>query len=518
MIQSVLTQPRFLFLPLSRVALVTSCLVFYTGCSSLDAMRRVEVDFDLVSNVAQQRSERAFSPSLALPEALAELDYDGYRKIRFDEESELWKAEDLPFRLQMFHRGFLHTERVLLNEFTATHSQRVPYLREFFVFDDPEIEQAVPNNLGFAGFKLVERRPGEDRGDEFASFVGASYFRGTGSETRYGSSARGIAVDAGLGRPEEFPSFREFWVQKPSPRSERLLVYALLDGPSVTGAYEFVIQPGVETVMDVKVRLFFRNSVESLGIAPLTSMFWRGENRQPTESDYRPEVHDSDGLVVWEQGEEPIWRPLDHGGETRLSYFAVEELAGFGLMQRDRSFGSYQDAEALYHMRPSVWVQPINGMIGGRVRLVELPTSSEYEDNIVAYWEPSESPKEGDEMAISYRLHWTSREPAEIDTSYVMSTVMGTRQGIDQAYPGTHVFVIDFSGEEAWGQPKLNLPESFRGAELVDQSVAWNPFEGAWRVTLRVRPAEGESVSELSCQLEFSDRGGSEVWAYQWHP
>lgn len=475
-------------------------------------MRRVEVDFAYVAELAADLAEEEYKAPAPLPKVLSELDYDAYRKIRYNSDKYLWKSEGLPFSLGFFHPGFLHKDRVKVHEFTPTHEQHIRYLSEFFDFDDQALKAAIPSSLDYAGIRLSYAVDGKTDYREVTSFLGASYFRGTGLDTRYGTSARGIAVDAGLGQPEEFPKFKQLWLGKPQVDSTSVIIYALLDGPSVTGAYEFVVRPGDTTVMDVKAKLFFRDAVDSLGIAPLTSMYWRGENRASKERDYRPEVHDSDGLIIVEEGQDPVWRALDLAEKTRLSYFGVSKVRGFGLMQRDRNFASYQDLEAQYHRRPSVWVDVKGDWGKGFVKLVELPTETEFEDNVIAFWEPAVLPEKGTVLDFEYALHWT---PEITPARYPSSIVTATRTGEDPSYPGTDVFVVDFTGVEGSELPELvSVVEG--SAKLVDDQVMWNPYSNTWRAVLRLEGQGEEGTAEVRCQLLFPDGSNSEVWAYQW--
>lgn len=497
---------------LGRTPFVASLAILLSGCASLDAMRRTEVDFTYVADLAAELAEDDYTLPDPLPKALSELDYDAYRKIRYNADKYLWKNEGLPFSLGFFHPGFLHKDRVKMHEFTPTHTQHIRYLSEFFEFEDKSLENEMPSSLDYAGLRLSYA--GEDLKDfrEVVSFLGASYFRGIGLNAHYGTSARGVAIDSGLGKPEEFPKFKEIWLGKPLVDSDSVVLYALLDGPSLTGAYEFVIRPGETTVMDVKAQLFFRDSVESLGIAPLTSMYWRGENRTSSERDYRPEVHDSDGLIIVEKESEPIWRVIDLDEKTRLSFFGVNRVGGFGLMQRDRNFDSYQDLEAEYHKRPSVWVEAKGDWGKGFIKLVELPTETEFDDNIIAFWEPAILPEQGDVLNFEYAIHWT---PEVVPARYPSSIVTSTRTGADPSYPGTEVFVVDFSGTEGSEPPEL-VSVVDGAARLVDDQVIWNPYSKTWRVVLRLEGIDDEGTAEIRCQLLFPDSVNSEVWAYQW--
>ncbi len=505
---------RVLRLGLSRTMLGVSCALSLAGCTSVDAQRRVEVTFESVSEIAFELSQEAYREPRPQPEALKQLSYDDYFKIGFKHDSYLWRSEGLPFGLGFFHPGFLHSDRVKIREFTPTHEQNVPFSSSFFHYGDPAVEESLPSGLDFTGFRLSSSVGNEGEYREVASFLGASYFRGTGYDQTYGTSARGVAIDSGMASAEEFPRFTEFWLGKPLANSRDLRMFALLEGPSVTGAFEFVIRPGPETTMDVRARFFMREEVESFGVAPLTSMFWRGENRPAFEIDYRPEVHDSDGLVVLERGSMPVWRALDLDDQTRLSYFQVSQFEGFGLMQRDRDFESYQDMEALYHRRASVWVEAKGDWGPGFVKLIELPTRDEFQDNIVAYWEPAVLPEKGASLEFEYTLHWSS---VAAPRDYPPARVVATRIGESHSYPGTHILVVDFAGgPDGVGEPSLVAAMEGPSA-IVDKQVVWNPYARTWRATLRVNSVKPTDLPvEMRCQLMFEDGSSSEIWAYQW--
>jgi glucans biosynthesis protein len=495
------------------------------GCASLQAMRREEVNFDYVDAAAARLAAEPFRPQTAPPAALRELSYSQYQRIKFRHEDEIWKSDGLPFTVGFKHLGYLFNDRVNIHEFTATHDQEVKYLPTFFDFGGLEFPRPLPADLDYAGLNLAIFDEGLQNYRQFATFLGASYFRAIGPGMHYGTSARGVTVNAGLGDPEEFPKFTRFWLGKPQGTDRQLRIYALLDGPSVTGAYEFILRSSGTTTMQVRARLHLRQDVQSLGIAPLTSMFWRGENRAPEHSDFRPEVHDADGLVLQGDGQPAFWRPLDLDAKTRLSYFELNHPTYFGLMQRDRDFASYQDLEAHYQDRPSVWIEPQTDWGEGRVRLVELPTHWEYDDNIVAFWEPAQLPRQGESLEFGYTIHWTTGTAPPAHPEW---RVRSTRNGADTAYPGTHVFVLEFGRElpvppapgEAAPGPAPTIVAAVDGpSTLQDSRIAWNPHLQTWRVTLRVSsPPPHATAIELKCHLESSADGASETWAYQWTP
>ena len=227
------------------------------------------------------------------------------------------------------------------------------------LFDFSLQDHRVPLNapLSFSGFRIHAPLNVPGRYDEFMVFQGSSYFRGLGKGHSYGLSARGLAISTGSSRPEEFPLFRAFWIERPR-HAQSITVHALLDSPSVTGAYTFQIWPGAETRMDVAAELFPRCDLTEVGLAPLTSMFLKDTHDDDGPADFRPAVHDSDGLAVWNARGERLWRPLVSPRQVQNTTLLDDNLRGFGLIQRARSFAAYEDLEANYHTRPSAWVEP----------------------------------------------------------------------------------------------------------------------------------------------------------------
>ncbi len=311
----------------ASLALLASLL---TSCATVDAMRRVDVDFQYVSDIAADLAQKRYREPAPLPDILRNLSYDEYQKIRYNNNKYLWRDEGLPFAAGFFHLGYLYKDGVKVHEFTPTHEQLIRYLPAFFEFDDKALESALPSTLEYAGFRVSTNLQNGQNYAEFVSFLGATYFRAVGYGHRYGVSARGIAVNSGLSEPEEFPRFTEIWLGKPLGNSRELTVYALLEGPSLTGAYQFILKPGEETVIEVKERLFMRESVKSFGVAPFTSMYWRGENRRSPETDYRPEVHDSDGVMIMEKDSDPVWGGFLSGLWLDAARPLVRQLSGHG--------------------------------------------------------------------------------------------------------------------------------------------------------------------------------------------
>ncbi len=364
--------------------------------------------FDGVVREAQQLAAAPFQPNeSALPLVWRNLNYDTYRDITFRPERSLWRGAREPFQAQFFPPGYLFAHPVALNQVVDGKVCPIPFLPLYFHY--PKTMGAGPATApapGFAGFRLLYPLNHAGRLDEVISFLGTDYFRALGRGQSYGISARGVAVNTGENLREEFPDFREFWLCEPAPGAREMQFFALLDGPSVAGAYRFVVRPGAETRVEVEAHLFFRRDVQAFGIAPLTSMFWRGEKEARPPNDPRPEVHDSDGLLL---GPEE-WHPLQAVGEITTTVFPEEKARPFALLQRDRDPAHYRDAEAKYDRRPSVRVEPLGEWGPGSVRLLQLPTPNEYNDNVVLFWQPRKLPQAGDALVYKYRLHWFSRE------------------------------------------------------------------------------------------------------------
>jgi glucans biosynthesis protein len=495
-----------------------------------------EVNLDYVAKRAEERAHKPFhSPRADLPEVLRQenLDYDKYREIEFRHDKALWAAEGLPFRVEFFHPGYLYQEPVHVNEFTSTHVQPIRFVQDFFNYRALHIQNQIPTDTGYAGFRLLNQLNEPGKWDEIGSFLGASYFRLLGKNQRYGPSARGLALDCGgPDRPEEFPIFTDWWLGKPQMDDKELTLFAILDSVSCTGAYEFRIRPGETTIVDVNAVLYFRQPeqvhavdtnrlpVKTIGLAPLTSMFWFGKNSERKFDDYRPEVHDSDGLLMRMDNGELVWRPLDNPPVMRHQIFSAPNIRGFGLLQRERSFAAYQDIFNFYQMAPSMWVEPRGNWGDGDLHIVELSANFEGLDNIVAFWDPKNKSAPLQPYRFGYTLFW---ETGEADVKLSENRAVSTRVGLDSHFANARQFVIDFDGPKLdaipENEPPLAIANCSSNAAIVDNLVYRNPFLGTWRVVLKMQPKPGSpDPVDLRCTLQKGTNSLSETWTYQWSP
>lgn len=473
--------------------------------------------FENVSEKARRLADKSYqSRSNEGMKELSQLDYDAYRDIRFRQDRAYWRNAKLPFELAFFHMGRHFNTPVHINEVNENKVTEIKYDPQSFDFGKNKVEAAKLKGLGFAGFRVHYPMNSPKYKDELIVFLGASYFRAIGKNQVYGLSARGLAIDTAVSKGEEFPHFVEFWIERPKANAKELVIYGLLDSPSVSGAYRFVVKPGVQTTVDVKSRIFARTTIDKLGIAPLTSMFLFGENQTSNTEDYRPEVHDSDGLLVEAGNGEWIWRPLVNPKQLLVTSFSTNNPRGFGLMQRDHQFNHYEDLEAHYEKRPSVWIQPKNAWGKGRVELVQIPVPDETNDNIVAYWVPEAPIKPKTSYDIEYRMSWQLLSETQPPTSWVTQTRRG--HGYIQKPDGSLHFLVDFEGPALKTLQKNTkadvMASSDANGQIIEKHVYPNRMTGGWRMALRLKRIDDTKPVELRAHLQQGTKIISETWSY----
>ncbi|MGH8226740.1 MAG: glucan biosynthesis protein [Steroidobacteraceae bacterium] len=479
-------------------------------------------DYARLKGVARARAGAPYkAPPHRLPPAVAKLDWDHWQAIQYRPEHALWAGEGLRYRIEFAHLGFHVVTPVRMYQVEAGRAREIAYDPHMWDYSRSGLRASkLPASLGFGGFRVFFHT---DWTRDCTVFEGASYFRAVDGQMQYGMSERGLAVDTGMPRPEEFPDFEAFYLERPAPNSSLLTVYALLDSPSVAGAYRFVIEMGSTQTMDVDAALYPRQQIERIGIAPGTSMFFAGENQKGISEDWRPQIHDSDGLQIWNGAGEWLWRPLINPRVVRVNSFLDHDPHGFGLMQRDRNFRDYQDDGVFYGRRPSVWVQPKAGWGKGAVMLVEIPTRDETMDNIVAFWNPAKKPAQGEELLYSYRLYWCRDNPFTSG----LATVGATRTGIGGVIgqKRTHFswrFVVDFFGGDL---PLLTdadrvtpVISASRGRIEITSARPLHPLDG-WRAMFDLAPTDPSTEPILlRLYLAFQGQPLTETWLYEYEP
>jgi len=477
-------------------------------------------DFSFSGLAAQARSNAARPYRAPQPRAshiIKDIDFDAVQKIKFRPDHALWTGGPAPDPVSFFHLNRYSTDPVTIYSLDKGKAREILYGPDYFDYSASGLDSKALADLGFSGFRVMD---GQGKPTDWLAFQGASYFRSSGQDAQYGASARGIAINTAAETPEEFPRFSDFWLEDAGPL---INIYALLDGPSITGAYKFDATKNGVVVMNVHCEVFFREDVPRLGIAPLTSMYWYGENQRPKNADWRPEIHDNDGLAIWTGKGERIWRPLIDPPEVMTNSFSDENPKGFGLIQRDRDFANYQDDGAFYNKRPGIWVEPKGNWGPGAVQLVEIPTDDETHDNIVAYWRPDQPARKGGSLSFDYRLYWQNSEPAYPSAvAKALSTRLG-RGGIPGQNPwprDKHKFVVDFTGG-----PLMRMPQRYdvkpvvstsRGA--IDNAYVIKVVDtDRWRALFDLQ-VEGSAPVDLRMYLKLGDTTLSETWLYQYFP
>lgn len=444
-----------------------------------------------------------------LPEELRAIGYDQYRDIRFRESARIWQGEDVPVVLDLFHPGFIFNRPVRINLVEDGGARALRFSPDYFDYG-PNLTPPQSGNLGFSGFRVRTRINAPDVWDEFLVFQGASYFRAVGRGQIYGLSARGLAIDTGAAEGEEFPSFVEFWIERPAARDASLRIHALLDSPSTTGAYSFEVIPGAETMIEVEAAIFPREAIRKVGVAPLTSMFLFDATNRSRFDDFRPAVHDSDGLQILSGAGEWLWRPLANPRTLQISAFSDRSPRGFGLVQRKRRFDDFEDLEARYERRPTLWIEPLGDWGTGTVELVEIPTQSEINDNIVAYWRPDGTVPAGGPWNFAYRMRWTDLVQPDGRLMSVSATRIGrSMDGEEQ------LVVIDFRRSDGFDIDAVTIDASASAGNITHMGSLGILPDGGFRVALQFDPG-GEELVELRLRLLGDGRPVSETWLYRW--
>ncbi|HEX3486118.1 MAG TPA: glucan biosynthesis protein D [Micropepsaceae bacterium] len=492
----------------------------------LNLGKPVPFSFDALKTMARRMAAAPYvEPPRPAPDIVPRIDYETWGKIIFNTDYALFS--DGRFPVTFFHLGKYFQKSVGMHVVENGTAREIIYDQSYFDMPADSIARGLPKGAGFAGFRVQEPRDGmlDWHKNDWVAFLGGCYFRAIGELYQYGASARGVAVDTVIaGKEEEFPDFTHVYIEKPNDHGDAVTVYCLLDGPSVAGAYKFIMVRDKAVTMDIDAALFVRKPISRFGLAPLTSMYWFSETVKPTAVDWRPEIHDSDGLAMLTGRGEALWRPLNNPPHIVASAFSDENPKGFGLMQRDRVFDHYLDG-VYYDKRPSMWVEPKGNWGKGSVQLIEIPTNDEIRDNIIAAWVPETPAVAGSEFNIAYTLHWRAGQPYSSNLARCVATRLGDGGQPGQPRPkGVRKFLVEFLGG-----PLVDLPfgvkpemvmEASRGhftdykiMEAVSDGVA-----GHWRAQFDLAGVEGTDPVEMRLHLTVADKIVTETWLFQYHP
>ncbi len=462
--------------------------------------------------LARQRAATPYQEPMPLPANFPAIGYDQYKDIQFDRRSAPFGGADETFSMDLMHAGFIFPHPVDLFLVENGGVKPIVYQPEMFTYR-PWLKTELPSGSRlFAGFRLNAPMGAGLSSEEFVVFQGASYFRAHGRDQAYGLSARGLSIDSGLPAPEEFPIFTSFWIERPQPDDTTITVHALMDSPRVTGAFSFLIAPGDATVMDVEASLFPRAPVERYGLAPLTSMFLFNATNRDRFADFRWSVHDTDGLAIETADGEWLWRSFANPPKkVEFSQYATRTPKGFGLQQRVRDYDQYQDLEARYDLRTSLWVEPRGDWGDGAIELIELPSKFEFFDNIVAYWRPAKPLEVGQRLDYAYKLRWG---PPVLHAE--LGTVSAARAGLTMDNKKRRLFVIDFELPERlrdYQEGIVPLATASAG-RILGVSGRRNAATGGYRLNFEMEDPRTETV-DVAAQLKLGGKTISETWLYR---
>lgn len=513
---TITSQPKSCRLIRLAVSVLLMCSASYTWAFSLDD----------VAQKAQALAKKSYkAPKSNLPSEFSEMKFADYQQIQFNHDKMYWGDLKTPFKLEFYHQGMYFDTPVKINEVTASDVYQIKYSPDYFNFGNVDHSGDIVQNLGFAGFRLMYPINKVGKNDEVMSVLGASYFRVVGKGQTYGLSARGLALDTALPSGEEFPRFREFWIERPKPNAKSVTIYALLDSPRATGAYRLIVTPGNDSVVDVQSRIYLREKVGVFGAAPLTSMYLFGANQPSRIVNYRPQLHDSDGLSIHTGNDEWIWRPLNNPKHLAVSLFSIENPKGFGLLQRTRDFSEYQDLDDRYDLRPGAWIEPKGKWGKGKIELVEIPTADETNDNIVAFWVPDSLPDLDKPINFDYRIRFTRDEDKLHDPllAWVKQTMRSTgdvkKSNLIREPDGSIALLVDFVGPvlQALNEQSEVTTQvtTDKNTQLIENNLRYNPVTKGWRLTLRVKVIDSKRPIELRAYLVKNNKPLSETWSYQ---
>lgn len=467
----------------------------------------------MVTETARRLSKQPYKAIPAdIPDAFKNLNYDQYVSIHLRPNATIWAGDNIGFALEPLHRGFIFSTPVQINLVSDEQQRRLIYDEKMFDFG----KIAPPANIGdigFSGFRVLA--PQETSGFfELATFQGASFFRAVGRGQNPGAMARALSIKTADPRGEEFPAFRSMWIERPTMAANALVIHAIIDSESVVGAYRFTLRPGDATIIDTESTLFARAALDNFGIATMSATHLSGAIDRSRADDLRPNVSEISGLQILTGKGEWLWRPVSNPDTLQISTFVDENPRGFGFIQRDRNFDHYQDDDQHWEARPSLWIEPIGDWSFGGVQLVEIPSESEANDNIIAYWRPKQSLAAGNEISFAYRQFWCKTPPERPALAIAVSSRSGRGSSAKRRR-----FLVEFSGEILGLQKPEDIKPNLSASpgSIVSVRTFASADKASYRVLFELDPG-GEAYSELRLVLEASGKPVSETWIYRWTP
>ncbi len=483
-----------------------------TPASGAPNVQRPVFSAGAVVDLARDLAKKPYSaPASDLPAPFTKLSYEQYVAIRAKPGSAVWAGDNVGFAIEPLHRGFLFSAPMAINVVENGQARRLVYDRSHFQFGGLTVPASIPD-IGFSGFRILQPE-GVDGFHEVSIFQGASFFRAIARGQNFGVTARALSIRTADPKGEEFPMIREVWIERPTLATNALVLHALVDSESMTGAYRFTLRPGDITIMDTECTLFTRVAVDGLGLGTMAAMSFFGPIDRHGTDDLREGVYEIGGLQVLNGNGEWLWRPVANRNTLQLSSFIDVNPRGFGVLQRERRFSQFQDDDQHWELRPSLWIEPLNDWGEGSVVLVEIPSDAEINDNVVCFWRPKAPLQPNTEAAFAYRQSWCWA-PLQRPT---LPVVTDTRVGRGSSSKRKR-FLVEFTSE-TFADPQRTTDLAPALSSSTGAISGLRTFVSKDNKTVRVLfeldPAS-ETLAELRLVLEQGGKPASETWLYRW--
>ena len=501
---------------ISRLLFFLAIIIIFEGCKTVTASSsKQEINFEYVQKQAELLSKSKYNEPLKIKN---DLTIDEYSQITFNASKALWMNEALLFRLEFFHLGYIYNTPLAVNEFKGLYSQDIRFTNDLFNFGNlnKDTSDKAKDLEGYAGLKILCQLNRPNQFDELISVLGNEKFRALGRYNIYGLYAAPL-ITIGINNKINLAHYTKFWLGKPESKSDHLTMCAIADSPEATIAFHYEIYPGDDTKVKTKSTIYPRIDTLSVGIAPMSTLYFSGINTLSRYNLYYSQFHYSDNLII--SSEKNVFsQPLENYEQTVVNEVKTKDIKFFGLSQRDRNYDHYQTLFIALHLMPTLWIKPDNDWQKGKVVLVETPANNPNTLNIYAFWVPEEKLHKGKVYSYDYTMHWAINEP---DPDTGPGCVSSTKVGLD----GDNIcFAIKFTGTMLKKLPAVanitSLTTISSNSKITDIKIQKDPFDNQWIALITaskpVKVDNKQSQVSLSCTLMYGNKPITETWMYKW--
>lgn len=448
-----------------------------------------------------------------VPAVLKALSREAYDAIHPAEGRALWADRNVGYVLEPLLRGSIFETPVSLFVIENGLVQPVAYDKTAFVAPGLDLPDLEPD-AAFSGFRLRARFEGAEAVSSFALFQGASFFRLVAEGQDFGINARALALRPADSRGEEFPLFRALFVETPAP-GQPVVVHALADSESATAAFKITLTPGRDvSTAAIEGTVFARADLDHIGLGGMQGNYLFGPLDRNRVDDLRAAAFSVEGLAIHNGYGEPIWRPVHNPEALQVSAFVDRGPKGFGLMQRARAYDDFEDDRRHWEQRPSLWLEPLDDWNEGAVTLLEIPSDSELNENVFAYWRPKAKLAKGVEMRFQCRQHWSKGWPDPLPPE--IARVRDSRCGHGST-GSRRLFAVDFEGDTLFQPGDIDVDLSASAGTITRQDRFRYPERKTLRILFELDPGSARA-SELRLALRRGQARVSESWLFRWTP